>query len=108
MSFKFQSNFGPSFGHSFSKPVSAETPFRFGPRHCGQSLPKAQRVIETATATKINDFFILSAHYPKSKTQINNGTILRASSTLRLWSSRRRKRDSANFLLVLKDRISNL
>ena len=29
---------GPSFGHSFSSPVCDDTPSRFGPRHCGQSV----------------------------------------------------------------------
>ncbi len=34
----FQSSFGPPAGHCLSRPVSAERPSRFGPRHWGQSL----------------------------------------------------------------------
>src|SRR4030095_10136734 len=37
MSVAFHCNLGPSLGHSFSRPVSVETPFRWGPRHWGQS-----------------------------------------------------------------------
>src|SRR5436190_4129256 len=33
----FHKSFGPSLGHSVSKPFSVETPSRLGPRHCGQS-----------------------------------------------------------------------
>src|ERR1043166_7359015 len=32
----FQTSAGPLAGHSFSNPVSFETPSRLGPRHCGQ------------------------------------------------------------------------
>ena len=39
-----QASGGPPLGHSFSRPVSVEMPSRFGPRHCGQSLPAAQAV----------------------------------------------------------------
>src|SRR5689334_15964732 len=33
----FQAKGGPPSGHSFNRPVSAETLVRAGPRHCGQS-----------------------------------------------------------------------
>src|SRR3974390_1235155 len=46
MSFNSQSILGPPGGHSFSRPVSAEIPFRSGPRHCGQS--RAWTVWKTA------------------------------------------------------------
>jgi hypothetical protein len=41
--FVFQAGFGPLAGHSTCHPVSAETPLRYGPRHCGQSSAIADR-----------------------------------------------------------------
>src|SRR5688500_11282876 len=41
MPFPCQSSFGPSSGHSFTRPVSLETWSRFGPPHCGQSAATA-------------------------------------------------------------------
>src|ERR1051326_189869 len=38
MSLTCQMSFGPSFGHSLSRPFSSEMPSRCGPRHCGQSV----------------------------------------------------------------------
>src|SRR5262245_37063315 len=38
MSFCTHNSFGPSFGHSFSRPLSFDIPSRCGPRHCGQSV----------------------------------------------------------------------
>ena len=34
----FHASGGPPVGQCDSKPVSAERPSRFGPRHCGQSV----------------------------------------------------------------------
>ena len=34
----FHASGGPPVGHCDSRPVSAERPSRFGPRHCGQSV----------------------------------------------------------------------
>src|SRR5260370_38524092 len=34
---ELHNSFGPSVGHSWSKPVSVEMALRSGPRHCGQS-----------------------------------------------------------------------
>src|SRR6185369_3673687 len=45
MSFTCQSNFGPSFGHCLSRPVSREIPLRSGPRHCGHSETVWARVV---------------------------------------------------------------
>src|SRR5262249_26650811 len=50
MSLASQSSFGPSLGHSFSNPVSFETPVRSGPRHCGQSSPRADSTPSTDAA----------------------------------------------------------
>src|SRR6516162_9725081 len=49
---EFHNSFGPSLGHSWSKPVSVETALRSGPRHCGQSrdwisLPRASGTTNT-------------------------------------------------------------
>src|SRR5262249_41897154 len=38
---KFHSSGGPPLGQALSRPVSLETSVRSGPRHCGQSAPKA-------------------------------------------------------------------
>src|SRR5215831_8210404 len=56
----FQSSFGPSFGHSLSKPVSSEIPLRCGPRHCGQSLAMSWLEVESASSavTAVNEVFI--------------------------------------------------
>ena len=43
---------GPPGGHCFNRPVSAEAPSRFGPRHCGQSEPTAAAEA-TAAATRM-------------------------------------------------------
>src|SRR4051812_10744151 len=40
----FQSNLGPSLGHSFNRPVSGETPVRSAPRQPGQSAATAADV----------------------------------------------------------------
>src|SRR6476659_9865375 len=48
--FAAQASGGPSFGHSFSRPVSLETELRCGPCHWGQSLAWATRADEKATA----------------------------------------------------------
>src|SRR5947209_8879842 len=60
MSFICQSNFGPSLGHSLSKPVSREIPFRRGPRHCGQSAAPAntQKTPSAAPTTSNHRVFI--------------------------------------------------
>src|SRR2546426_123979 len=61
MSVTFQRSFGPSFGHSLSKPVSGEIPFRCGPRHCGQSLATTDRAIDNPRKPRIpNEHFIMS------------------------------------------------
>src|SRR5206468_6983629 len=39
-----QSFFGPSAGQFASQPDSLEMPFRFGPRHCGQSSARAEGI----------------------------------------------------------------
>src|ERR1043166_8633770 len=40
MSLTCQTSFGPSLGHSLSRPFSSEMPSRLGPRHCGQSVAR--------------------------------------------------------------------
>src|SRR5262245_12411532 len=40
----FHASFGPSAGQDLRMPVSLETPFRSGPRHCGQSCARAAAV----------------------------------------------------------------
>src|SRR6187551_1421915 len=64
MFFCCQSNFGPSLGHSLSKPASCETPLRSGPRHCGQSLACETTVMErliasSATESKLEAIFFM-------------------------------------------------
>src|SRR6266404_1566352 len=66
MSFTCQSSFGASFGHSFSKPVSWETPSRCGPRHCGQSSAKEGYVVErvnVAHARNVSVGFVMFSFY---------------------------------------------
>src|ERR1019366_4637844 len=60
MSLVCQSSFGPTFGHSFNKPVSLEMPSRCGPRHCGQSSAEAASVkmLTQVAARKNEQFFI--------------------------------------------------
>src|ERR1043165_5325333 len=50
----FHSNFGPSGGHFFSRPVSVETSSLFGPRNCGQSSDAAGWPAKTPAAAKIS------------------------------------------------------
>src|SRR5688500_14578697 len=52
MSFTCHTNFGPSFGHSFSNPVSLEMPLRSGPRHCGQSSAQTLKEIKARRGTR--------------------------------------------------------
>ncbi len=46
----FHSSFGPSLGHSFSRPVSRQMPSRLGPRQAGQSSARRPR----ANMTTVN------------------------------------------------------
>src|SRR5258708_40199818 len=47
----FQTRRGPAAGQSFSSPISAEMPSRFGPRHCGQSPAAAAPKLSTDRKT---------------------------------------------------------
>jgi len=47
--FTRQTSFGPSLGQLFISPVSAEIPFRAGPKNCGQS---AAGEVETTKARR--------------------------------------------------------
>src|SRR6059036_1089367 len=49
----FQRSFGPPFGHSASRPVSWETPFRCGPRHCGQSPATTNEAVDNRRKLRI-------------------------------------------------------
>src|SRR5580704_4875428 len=50
----FQSSLGPSAGHAFKRPVSAEWPSRFTPRHCGQSSAASARAAKEARTRVVN------------------------------------------------------
>src|SRR5262249_47334179 len=54
MSLTCQRSFGPSFGHSFSRPVSLEIPVRSGPRHWGQSAARAAVARVNPTAAEVS------------------------------------------------------
>src|SRR5260370_42553856 len=60
------SSFGPALGHSFSKPVSCETPSRCGPRHCGQSSAREGSVVERVNVAHARDVsvgFVMFSFY---------------------------------------------
>src|SRR5688500_10632594 len=79
MSATFQRSFGPSLGHSLSRPVSDDTPLRCGPRHCGQSLAKADTAVDNTSRQRISiRHFIMSECLPHSShSQGGVKTILR-------------------------------
>src|SRR4029453_2529916 len=67
-----QTSFGPPSGHLSSSPVSAEIPFRCGPRNCGQSAARTdahsngvniQKITHSTCKSEKNSFKkIITAH----------------------------------------------
>src|ERR1700733_1289421 len=49
-----QRTFGPSGGNLASKPVSRQTPSRFGPSHCGQSSARTAVVVRNRAKIMID------------------------------------------------------
>src|SRR3954469_20313020 len=53
-------SFGPPAGHSWSSPVSAEVPSRFGPRYWGQSAAAASSPVRARAAGAAGDLVAMT------------------------------------------------
>src|SRR5579864_2532293 len=100
MSFTLQIMGGPSFGHSFSKPRSADTPSRLGPRHCGQSWAEANAVTRATqqTPSALNPCLSVFIHGFRL-----NGLGLKAALTFFQARTTHHKGPEREFLLAAND-----